>query len=269
MLMAKRPHLSLLDYPGRRRGELRARIERAGLNHVCVAAYNNFTGDWEHGEVPQAEIQLQYLLELARLTEDLGGTCLRIFTGYERAEAPFPAQWSQVVRSVRECAQRAAEFGITIAVQNHHDIGACAESQRLLIEAVGEPNCRAAFDAWAPALHGTDLSAAARKMGRLTVHTTVANYQAVPRCQYLLGLTNYAALPPWMQAVPVDEGFIEYQSFLSALCEGGFCGTVAYEMCSPVRDGGSLETLDDYARRFVEFLAGVRRQAHATAGERA
>lgn len=75
-------------------------------------------------------------------------------------------------------------------------------------------------------------------------------------------MTSYTVLQPWMQAVPIDEGFIDYPAFLGALCEGGFAGTVAYEMCSPLRDGGSLETLDDYARRFVEFLAEVREQAH-------
>jgi sugar phosphate isomerase/epimerase len=262
MLMAKRPHLSPLDYPVRRRDELRAHIEKAGLTHVCVAAYNNFTGDWEHGDVPQLEIQIQYLTELARLTADIGGKCLRIFTGYERPGIGFAAQWRRVVNGIRECSRRAAEFGVTIAVQNHHDIGTPVESQRLLLQAVGEPNCKAAFDAWAPALHGADLEASARKMAAIAAHTTAANYQAVPRCQYQQGLSNYAALQPWMQAVPIDEGFIDYEAFLGALCEGGFCGTVAYEMCSALRDGGSLEVLDSYARRFIEFLAEVREQAH-------
>jgi sugar phosphate isomerase/epimerase len=75
-------------------------------------------------------------------------------------------------------------------------------------------------------------------------------------------LTNFTVLQPWMQAVPIDEGIIDYPAFLGALCEGGFCGTVAYEMCSPLRDGGDIETLDSHARRFVEFLAEVREQAH-------
>src|SRR3954454_19128667 len=72
MLMAKRPHVSLLDYPARRRQELRARLEKLGLSQICVAGYNNFTGDWEHGDVPQVEMQIHYLTELARLTADLG-----------------------------------------------------------------------------------------------------------------------------------------------------------------------------------------------------
>jgi sugar phosphate isomerase/epimerase len=260
MLMAKRPHLSLLDYPPARRRELRARLEKRRLSHICVAAYNNFTADAEHGEVPTAEIHTHYLSELSRLTADLGGTCLRVFTGYEQAAAGYASQWALVVRSLQECARRASEFGVTIAVQNHHDIGAPVESQDQLIQAVGEANCRAAFDAWAPALHGDDPTAAARKMAALTAHTTAANYQPVPRCQYQPGLTSYASLPPWMQAVPIDEGFIDYGAFFLALYEGGYSGPVAYEMCSPVRGGNSSDILDRYARRFIEFMASVRQQ---------
>ena len=259
MLMAKRPHLSPLDYPARRRRELRARLERLGLAQVCVAGYNNLTGDWEHSEIPQIEIQIQYLTELARLTADLGGRCLRIFTGYEYPGTAFAVQWQRVVNAIQECSRGAAEYGVTILVQNHHDIGAGFESHYQLVQAVGEPNCKAAFDAWAPALQGTDLAAAARRMAPLTAHTTIANYQPVPRCQYQPGLTNYTVLDPWMQAVPIDEGFIDYRAFLGALHQGGFSGTVAYEMCSPLRAGGSLESLDAHARRFLEFLDRERK----------
>jgi len=268
MLMAKRPHLSLLDYPPTRSRELRARLEKRRLSHICVAAYNNFTADAEHGEVPTGEIHIHHISELARLTADLGGACLRVFTGYEQAGGGYAAQWALVVRAIQECSRRAAEFGVTIAVQNHHDIGAPVASHAQLIQAVGEPNCRAAFDAWAPASHGANLNAAARQMAALTAHTTAANYQPVPRCQYQPGLTNYAPLAPWMQAVPIDEGFIDYAAFFSALYDGGYSGPVAYEMCSPVRGGNSIETLDSYARRFVEFMGSVREQLRGAALKR-
>ena len=39
-----------------------------------------------------------------------------------------------------------------------------------------------------------------------------------------------------------------------ALREGRFDGPVAYEMCSPVRGGGSRENLDYCARRFLEWM---------------
>ncbi len=254
MLGAKRPHLSILDWGPRERARLRSQIEKRNLRHVCVAAYNNFTGDWEHGEVPHREIQVHYLLELARLTRDLGGSLLRIFTGYENPAAGYVPQWNGLVGAVQELSRRAAEFGVTIGVQNHHDLACGYESQYDLIQAVGEPNCKALFDAWAPALHGTDLEAAARKMAPITAHTTIANYQRRPRYRYEPAVVNFVPLAPYVQAVPIDEGFIDYRAFLRHMQANGFTGTVAYEMCSPLLGGGSVQNLDAYARRFVEFL---------------
>lgn len=257
MLMAKRPHLSVLDCGPQERNRLRSLLEKRGLQSVCLAGYNNFTADLEHGEIPHLEIQVHYVTELARLTRDLGGNLVRVFTGYEHPKASYLAQWNLVVQALRECAQKASEFGVTIGVQNHHDIGVHYESQFDLIQAVGEPNCRALFDAWSPALLGTDLAPAAAKMAPLTVHTTIANYQRRPRFRYEAQAVNYEPLTPYSQAVPIDEGFIDYQSFLRALGAGGFAGTVAYEMCSPLLGGGSTENLDRYASRFLEFLAGI------------
>src|SRR5579863_363976 len=172
MLMAKRPHLSVLDYGEKERTRLRQQIEKRRLRQTCIAGYNNFTADLEHGEVPQREMQIHYITELARLARDVGGSLVRIFTGYEHPAQGYTPQWNLIVEAIRECARRAAEFGVTIGVQNHHDLAADFESQFDLIEAVGEPNCLALFDAWAPALHGTDLAAAARKMAPVTAHTT-------------------------------------------------------------------------------------------------
>lgn len=257
MLMAKRPHLSVVDCGPQERNRLRSLLEKRGLQSVCLAGYNNFTADLEHGEIPHLEIQVHYVTELARLTRDLGGNLVRVFTAYEHPKASYLAQWNLVVQALRECAQKAAEFGVTIGVQNHHDIGVHYESQFDLIQAVGEPNCRALFDAWSPALQGTDLAPAAAKMAPLTVHTTIANYQRRPRFRYEAQAVNYEPLTPYSQAVPIDEGFIDYPGFLRALGAGGFAGTVAYEMCSPLLGGGSTENLDRYASRFLEFLAGI------------
>jgi sugar phosphate isomerase/epimerase len=255
MLMAKRPHLSLLDCNAKRRCELRVSLEKRRLTHICVAAYNNFTADWEHRESPQHEMQIHYLIELARLTANLGGDLLRIFTGYETAAASFTSQWQFTVDAIKECARRSADLGVTIGVQNHHDIGVGFESLHELIRAVNEPNCRAMFDAWAPALHGADLEAAATRMAPITRHTTVANYQRLPRYQYQPSLTNFREMPAWMQAVPVNEGFIDYNLFLGALQAAGFAGSIGYEMCSPLRDGGAIETLDRYATGFLESIS--------------
>jgi sugar phosphate isomerase/epimerase len=69
---------------------------------------------------------------------------------------------------------------------------------------------------------------------------------------------NYEPLTPAIRAVPIEEGFIDYGAFLGALRDGGFRGSVAYEMCSPLEGGGGMENLDACARRFVEFLRRFR-----------
>jgi sugar phosphate isomerase/epimerase len=258
LLMAKRPHLSVLDYDTEACTRLRRKIESRGLRHVGLAGYTNFTADLEHGEVPHREIQIQHVTELARMARDLGAKVVRIYTGYDHPGASFAAQWNMVVAALRECARRIAPWGVTIGIQNHHDIAAGYELQHDLIRAVGEPNCLAMFDAWSVFLHGADLAAAARKMGPITAHTTIADYQLRPRYKYDANMVNYTPATPLVQAVPMGEGAIDYRAFLGALHQGGFRGTVAYEMCSPLIDGNSMETLDDYGRRFVAYMKGLR-----------
>ncbi|HWQ54916.1 MAG TPA: sugar phosphate isomerase/epimerase [Bryobacteraceae bacterium] len=261
LLMAKRPHLSVLDYDAEGCARLRRKIEARGLRTVVIAGYTNFTADLEHGDIPNREMQVQHVTELARLARDLGGSMVRVFTGYENPAAGYGAQWKLVVEALRECAQRAARFGVTVGVQNHHDIAVGWETMADLIRAIAEPNCLAMFDAWAPFLHGADLREAARSMAPITCHTTIADYQLRPRYRYQPGVVNYTSETPLAQAVAMGTGAIDYGAFLAGLQEGGFRGSLAYEMCSPLADGGSMETLDRYARGFLEYMRGAAQAA--------
>ena len=254
MLAAKRPHASLLDMSVEARQRLRSKMESSHVGLACLAAYTNFTADAEHAEVPHREMQIHYVAELCRLAVDLGGQIVRIFTGYEHPALPYSRAWDLTVDAVKECARRAADVGVVIAVQNHHDQAGHSDAFLHFLRAVDEPACRAAFDAWAPALQGENLGDAARKLAGDTVHTTVADYMRLPRFRYQPELVNYHRETDYVQAVPVGEGFIDYRGFLNGLREKGYSGYVAYEMCSPLRDGRDLETLDRYARRFLEFM---------------
>ncbi|MBI4875328.1 MAG: sugar phosphate isomerase/epimerase [Acidobacteria bacterium] len=255
MLMAKRPHLSVLDYSLEACARLRETVEAKDLAVRVIAGYNNFTADLEHGDVPHREIQIQHITELARMARALGAGVVRIFTGYETALAGQAAAWQILVDAIRECARRASDLGVVIGVQNHHDLACGCESLADLIESVNEPNCRAIFDAWAPALQGADIVAAARRLAPLTCHTTVADYQLRPRYRYQPSLVNYEPQTPSVRAVPMGDGFIDYRAFLAALGEGGYDGPVAYEMCSPLAGGGETANLDRCARRFLEWMA--------------
>lgn len=261
-LMAKRPHVSPLDYDSEARKKLRARAEALGLKMVCLAGYPDFTASADKPGIPSAEMNAIYMGEVARLARDLGVPIVRVFTGYERQGVPFDAQWGIVVQGLRLAARKAAEYGITLAVQNHHDIAVHPDATLWLLREVNEPNCKAAFDAWSPALqgiNGQDLKQAVIKMGSYVAYTTVADYVKHPRFTYDATLTDYLRRDDVVRAVPFGKGFIDYKAFFEGLKEIGYQGYVAYEMCEVLEGGGSIENLDRTARQFLEYFRGLQK----------
>jgi sugar phosphate isomerase/epimerase len=67
MLMAKRPHLSVLDWNEQALAQLRSRIENNSLHVACIAGYTNFTADLEHGDIPNREFQVHHVVELTKM----------------------------------------------------------------------------------------------------------------------------------------------------------------------------------------------------------
>ncbi|MFQ5928993.1 MAG: sugar phosphate isomerase/epimerase family protein [Acidobacteriota bacterium] len=257
MLVAKRPHVSPLDYDAEARQRLRKQIRDLGLELACLAGYTDFTGGIDRSGIPIPEIQAAYVGELARLARDLDCPLVRIFTGYERPGIPFDQHWGMVVEGLKSAAREAARHDVTLAVQNHHDIANHHDALYWLLSEVNEPNCKAAFDAWTPALQGLsgkELAAAVRKMAPFLVHTTVADYVKLPRFIYDTKLSNFIRQENVMRAVPVGTGFIDYGSFFQTLKEIGYQGPVAYEMCEVLEGGGSIENLDRCAAKFLEYI---------------
>ena len=215
-VMGKRPHLSPLDYDAAARAKLKARLQELGVKIVCLAGYPDFTASADKMGIPSAEMGAIYVGELARLAKDLDIPMIRVFTGYERDGIPFDTQWAIVVQGLKLAAKKAAEYGVTLAVQNHHDIAIHPDATRWLIQEVNEPNVKAAFDAWSPALlgiNGQELAAAVKKMGPLIAYTTVADYVKHPRARYSAQLTNYLRQDDVVRAVPFGDGFIDYKAF--------------------------------------------------------
>jgi sugar phosphate isomerase/epimerase len=259
-VMGKRPHLSPLDYDAEARRKLKARLNELGIKLVCLAGYPDFTASADKPGIPSAELSAIYVGELARLARDLDTPFVRVFTGYERAGVPFDVQWGTVVQGLKLASRKAAEYGITLVVQNHHDIAIHPDAMYWLIREVNEPNCKAAFDAWSPALQGVngkDLAEAACKMAPYMAYTTVADYQKQPRFRYDLTLVNYVRQDDVVRAVPMGTGFIDYKSFFQALKQSGYRGYVAYEMCEVLEGGGAIDNLDNTARKFLQYMKEV------------
>jgi sugar phosphate isomerase/epimerase len=254
MLAGKRPHLSPLDVSPERVEELKQALGQTGLRCEVVAGYTDFAGAGA-AEVPYVEMQVAYVESLARLAAALGCRIVRVFTAYETPGGTAGTLWPRVAAALRECCDRASSFEVTIAVQNHHDLAVHTSALLELLADIDRPNCKLGFDAWSPALRGENLYEAARLAAPHTAMTTNADYVRLARFQYQPALVNYQpAYPDLVRAVPFGEGSIDYPAFFRGLCDGGFDGVATYEMCSPLRGGGSLANLNRYAAQYLSWM---------------
>ena len=257
MLMAKKPHLSILEYDKKARAKLKKRIEDLGLTLVGLAGYSDFTAGLDKPGIPHTEIQAAYIGQLAELASDLGTKMIRIFTGYERDGVPYDKQYATVVEGITLAAREAQKYGVTLVVQNHHDIALHHDAMYWLLKEVNLPNVMAGWDAWSPTLEGLsgdELRRSVLKMKPFIVNTILADYVTLPRYHYEHGLTNYVNDKPVMRATPMGEGIIDYDTFVGALKEIGYQGYLVYEMCEVLEGGGSIKNLDDTARKFLDYV---------------
>jgi sugar phosphate isomerase/epimerase len=257
MLVAKRPHVSPHDYDKAARAKLKARIESLGLTLVGMAGYTDFTAGIDKPGIPNAEIQASWVGEIAELAEDLGTDMVRIFTGYERPGIAYDKQYAEVVSGLKMAGKLAAEHGVTLAVQNHHDIALHHDAMSWLLEEVNLPNVMAGWDAWSPTLEGLtteELKESILKMKPFIVNTIAADYVAHPRFNYVNNLTNYKAEQAAMRAVPMGQGIIDYKIWFETLKEIGYQGWVVYEMCEVLDGGGSMENMDKTAKIFLDYM---------------
>jgi sugar phosphate isomerase/epimerase len=254
MLAGKRPHLSPLDANPDAISALRDELRTSGVACAVIAAYTDLSPA-AAAEVPVIEMQIAYVESLCSLGAQLGARVVRIFTAYETPGQSPHANWQRVVTAVREMCDRAAPHGVTIAIQNHHDVGLHTSALLELLGDIDRPNCKLGFDAWSPALRGENLYEAAKSAAPHTAITTNADYIRLPRYRYRPELVNYEpTAPELVRAVPFGTGFIDYAGFFRGLRDGGFDGPATFEMCSPVRGGGALENLDAYARTYVHWM---------------
>lgn len=255
-LGGKRPHLSAVDYPHAESvGNLKAAADRLKIELATIAAYTDFTAGHQAKEVPFVEMQVFYIRKLAELGRVLGSKIIRVFSGYFTDLADHHADWTKCVTALRESAAVCAEYGLVLGVQNHHDVGVDVAAFAELLDDINHPNAKAMFDPWSIGLHGADLYAAAREMAPRMVQTTLADYVRLPRWQYKPALINYQAVEPAaVKAVPLGEGFLDLDGFFRGLNDGGFQGYVAYEICSPIRGGGSEANLDAAASHALKKI---------------
>ena len=257
ILMAKRPHLSTLDYDKEARLKLKKRIADLGLTLVGLAGYSDFTAGIDKAGIPHTEIQAAYIGQVAELAADLGTNIVRIFTGYERPNIPYDRQYAIVIEGIQLAAKEAQKYGVTLVVQNHHDIALHHEAMYWLMQDINMPNVKVGWDAWSPNLEGLskeEVRASIHKLRTYIATTICADYVSMPRYRYDSALTNYIPTDPVYRATQMGKGIIDYDTFIGALKEIGYQGYLIYEMCEVLEGGGSIQNLDYTAKEFLNYV---------------
>lgn len=257
MLMAKRPHLSPLDYDKKERARLKQKMADLGLTLAGLAGYSDFTAGMDKPGIPHTEMQAAYLGEVAEMARDLGTNMVRIFTGYERPGIPYDKQYATVVEGIKLAAKEAAKHDVTLVVQNHHDIALHHDAMHWMLKEINMPNVLAGWDAWSPTLEGLskeEIKESIYKMKPYIANTIAADYVILPRYHYENTLTNYVPDKPVVRATAMGEGIVDYELFFGTLKEIGYQGYLVYEMCEVLKGGGSIENLDRTAKKFLEYV---------------
>ena len=254
---AKRPHASPLDLDKRARTLLKKLIEDSGLEVCALGSYHDWAGGWEHRDMAHVEKELTYFVAVARLASDIGCPVVRSYTGFSYETVPHRAQWDQVAAGLKEACRRAADYGVTVGVQNHSCIASHPDSLLDMIAEIGEPNAKVVLDAPAIVDHGEPIRETVLKFKGLMVHSHLTDFSRRTKYRYVPATVTYEEDGQEMVGVTPGEGKTDFREFVAALQEINYEGWLAYEMCSPLVGGGSEENLDRNATKTLEYMRGL------------
>jgi len=262
--IAKRPHASPLDLGADDRKRLKETIRSKGLELACIAGYQDFSSGLDHPDMAHFEKELLYLRETVRLASDLDCRIVRIYSGFLRPQIPYEDQWTWCVQYIREGARFAEDQGVVLALQNHSEITVHYEDVLQMIQEIGSPAMKVAFDAPYVLKTGEPYENAVSALGSLIVYSTASDFSqrevAFHNAPSTFKMTGYYTLKRTL-AVPAGEGQIDYRRYFRALRGVGYDAYMAYEICTPIRGGGSEANLDRCASLSLAHLRRAYRDA--------
>lgn len=242
-LMAKRPHLSPLDFRESELRALRREIEESGLEVPCIASYHDFSQGLEHPDMAPLDKELVYLNSVLDMASELGSPVVRVYSGYRHPGVSFEEQWDSMVEGLGEACDMARGRGIKIGLQNHSSMASFTDEILALVEEVGSDSLGVILDAPLLVERGEDIAESVRKCGDLILHTHTSDY----RFAYGRDPGDYFTYRRVI-AVPMGSGAIDYRAFVDALKGTGFDGYLSFEMCCRLEGGNSGDNMERFAR---------------------
>jgi sugar phosphate isomerase/epimerase len=262
-LDGKRPMGNPMDIDQATREQMRAILEREGMEIPCVAANNDFSSP-----IPEhRECQLLMVRELARLAADLGAGVIRLFAAWPGVamrdgiatydmvrgnfysfERQFPyatriERWNFVREGLREAAAFGEEFGVVMALQNHAPLIGHWKDCYDLVREVDSPWLKVCLDL--PIMTNYDhewVREAALTVGDLQVHTHFGG-------EYYRDDQGKVQQKKLRFGRPLPD----YGHFVKLMKEVGFDGYWCFELCHPVMSEAHEPLGLDYVHEQVEL----------------
>jgi len=259
----KRPHGNPNDWPAKRCKQLRSMADGEGIEIYAVAGNNDFSSPiCEH-----RESQIVYMRELIRMASDLGAATVRVFLAWPGVtRQPQLAtytlarniwdhthslttggdDWSRCRDALAECVRYAADYGVTLALQNHAPIITSYKDVLRMIKQVDSPQLKACIDLPLLSDKSRDgILAATSEVGSLEVLSHFGGEYERAGDGSILN----------------DRGNEPYVHFIRGLKQIGYSGYVGYELCHPlpIVDGQTvgIEFAEKNAKLAAEFMRGM------------
>ncbi|HEY6467621.1 MAG TPA: sugar phosphate isomerase/epimerase family protein [Candidatus Acidoferrales bacterium] len=262
----KRPHGNPLDMPKARCEQLRKYANDQGIEIYAVAANNDFSSP-----IPEHyESQLLSMRELIAMTQNLGAKLLRVFLAwpgvtltpgggatYDIAKSAWKQMhesfadeqiWEWCREALVETSRYAADYGITLALQNHPPVVKSYQDCMRMVREVGSPQLKVCFDGRLEKKLGDEaVERAALEVGPLQV---LSHYGG-----------EYDEGPNGITITPGEKCEPEVR----ALVQMGYRGYVGYELCHtlPQVEGRApgIDFVDKNARLALRYMRNLIAEA--------
>jgi sugar phosphate isomerase/epimerase len=264
----KRPVASPIDLSKSERSRIREIAAAEGIALCAIESLSNFTSSFME-ERENNIAMMQYVLELAK---DLDIDIVKVFAAwpgiindedeialygpfdripyYKRL---FPAdlrKWNRAVQGIREVADRAADLGITLALQNHAPvIRPGYEDVLSMMQEIDRKNVKLCLDL--PLFYDRQsdeyVHEAIEHCGK---HTVLTHF----------GSWNFSQNPDGEiveDPSPSFGGQTNYKTFFNSLLEAGYDGYLVSEYCLPAVKNhqlGGIEEIDKGTRLSLKYM---------------
>ena len=257
--MGRDPHLSADTSPERAQ-ELKAHVDRYGLDVPCIATYCGTYVDESERECQADLEELERLLELAEILD-----CELLRHG-PNGTSPWKStdeDFEVAAHWMREAADLAAEYDKTLGVEIHaQKLAETVDSTLRLLELIDRDNVGAILDSGNMYLVDEDYGReAVQKLGDSLVHLHVKDEApgVDPDHPDTFSITRQDGSARF-RASAMGEGEVEHERLFAALAEAGYDGYVTAEA------GVSHEEPDGDIAIAEHELAELRRLIAAAEG---